>query len=158
MNSNENALVNTAQELDAYLESGSNESYLADALSAWDEEECRWVDGAPLVLRTEGRDITIWWPNGKNMEICLESIDDYGGFTARAFLPDTALWSTLSHRISWRQRTALSDLIGCKVESAFLARDHHGDALWVAFDDGSNLALSANGIMLAMRTPALKTA
>lgn len=158
MNSNESALENNTNRLNAYLQAGGTDGYVADILSTWDENEDYWVQGAPIILRTEGHDVTIWWPDEEHLRICLESIDVYADFTTREFLPDAALWNTMSHHVVWRQYRSLRSLIGYRMERVSVVEEDGRMKIRMHFAGGCSLLLSAGGSELFLSSSSLKSA
>ena len=133
MNSNENTLNTAVQELTDYLTQDSRARYLADVLCAWDHELCDWLPGASIVIRTELRDITLWWRDGIHLEVSTEPVCDYQQAPAA--------------HLRWKQYVGLKSFIGSSIVSFTLDTLGEQDALWILFQNGRSARISPQGVM-----------
>lgn len=152
MNSNESALEEITNQLNAYLGQKVEHGYLADILSIWDSDDHCWVDAAPVVLRFEWRDFTIWWPDGSAAALDTKPIRDLDGCDTKTYLADDVLWDKLSHHLEWRTCGNLIPFVGKKATRSMPGTFNQADSLWLDLEGNAALQFAPDGTTCFMPT------
>ena len=125
MNRNESTLHNQVRQLNDYLEGDEKSRWIADVLRVLDEDgNC--TPGSPILIRTEMRDITVSWPDGRHLQISTEPVECCGE----------------SSELTWSQHALLRELIGAKIENIEVEASSSGDAFHMGVDESRAVSIS----------------
>ena len=132
MNRNESTLQSQVRQLNDYLEACEQSRWIADVMRATDAEG-NVPDEAPILIRTEIRDITLSWPDGEHLELGGEPVDN----------------RDKTSPLVWDQHALLKSLIGSQIESIEIAASPSGDVFRMDVDEDRDVRISPRGATIA---------
>ena len=127
MNSNENALQAMIRKLNDCLKQDEESSWVADVLYR--------IDGvfSPIIVRTEARDISIFWDEKNELSIDMGAQEEQEGYQE-------------SSGDSWRRPAGLRWVAGSQISRIALEDHLIGEGVRFDFESGVTLRVMQSGV------------